>query len=97
MNNRKITYAALHTPLFVPGYGSLGDKLNAVGDAVHPAVEMSYDGELIRVGIKAKNNPSKVCEVWVPISSVAYLVLAPETTTFVTPTLATPVGKASQK
>lgn len=53
MNNnlvgRKVKYLKQHTPIFLPGYGNIGDTLPAQGKTMK--LDMTFTGDGVRIDI----------------------------------------------
>lgn len=75
LNGKKLKYATLHYPLFVPGLGTIGPTLSNDNSATHKAIEMIVDEPF--VSLKGTTN-GKSYTMYIPLTSFTHMVLDKE-------------------
>jgi hypothetical protein len=75
-SGKTVTYAKLHTHLFVPGVGNLTDTLESNNPAISKSVVMVLADNFIVA--KFKDAVGKPIVSLIPLTSVANMVLAKE-------------------
>lgn len=73
-NGKKITYATLTGPIFIPGFGQLNQNISSTGDGLHKGVDMTIHEPWVLLEVKDK--VSKPVSILVPCSSFTHMVLA---------------------
>jgi hypothetical protein len=75
MRTASITYAHLHKPLFVPGFGSTKSQLNTrLSDAGTQVQSMSLSEGGTYVTVTFKNREAKIVTAMVPVTNFELLV-----------------------
>lgn len=74
-DGKKLTYAALHSPIFVPGYGQTSNTLTSSLSGTNKGVDMTVCDPFVELKIEDKNK--KMVTVLVPITQFSHLVTEP--------------------
>lgn len=75
-DGKKLTYAALHSPVFVPGYGQTSNTLTSTPSGVNKGVDMTVQYPFVEVRLEDKMK--KMVTVLVPITQFSHMVTAPD-------------------
>jgi len=70
----KVTYAALHFPIFVPQVGQFGPTLTTTGSGAAKGIKMTLEGNFVTLEVQDKNG--KPNEILVPLTSFTHMVVA---------------------
>jgi len=74
-DGRKLSYACLHYPIFVPDCAQVGPTLTQVGTGTGKAIDMTIEGDSVVCVIKGKTT---TVTLLIPKTSFTHTVLAPE-------------------
>ena len=76
LNGRTVTYARMHTTVFVPGFGQFGPELSAIQTPTTKACDMVVEGEVVLCSLKDK--VGKTVEMVIPFTNFTNFVVRPE-------------------
>lgn len=72
VDGKKVTYAALHYPIFVPGSGQVGPTLTAQLSNGSKQAEMTLELPFVRVVVENKGSKTTLM---VPLTSFTHMVV----------------------
>lgn len=75
-DGKKLTYAALHSPVFVPGYGQTSNTLTSTPSGTNRGVQMVVSDPFVE--LKIEDKMKKMVTVLVPITQFSHLVTEPD-------------------
>lgn len=75
-DGRKLSYACLHYPIFVPDCAQVGPTLTKAGTGTGKAVDMTVEGDSIVCVLTGKTG--QTVTLLIPKTSFTHTVLAPE-------------------
>jgi len=76
LDGRVVTYARMHTTVFVPGFGQFGPELSNTQTPTTKACEMTVSGDVVLCNLKDK--VGKTVEMVIPFTNFTNFVVRPE-------------------